>query len=620
METRKYGTWSSPITADMVVAGTVGLGNICLDGRDLYWVEGRPEEGGRNVVVRWDNGKHVDITPAPFNARTRVHEYGGGAFTVAAGVVYFTNFSDQRIYRQPAADAAPEPLTAAGTRFADLHVTDHGLVAIGERHRDKAEPENFLALIDLETGDVRTLASGHDFYASPAISPGGERIAWLTWDHPNMPWDGTELWTAALSRDGTTTPEKVAGGAEISVFQPQWSPDGELHYVADNSGWWNLYRLGRDGPECELPRAAEFGLPQWVFRMSTWAFAEDDILCTCTAAGNSTITLISAETGTCTDLNLPYTGYSQIRACDKFGVFVAASATEPAAIVKLDLATYEIEVLRRSADPKVTPEYVSAARPLSFPSADGRTAHAYYYAPKNADFQAPPDTVPPLIVKSHGGPTAATSGAFKLKTQYWTSRGFAVLDVNYGGSTGYGRAYRQLLRGRWGIVDVDDCCAGAEYLVRQGLADPERLAITGGSAGGFTTMAALAFRDVFKAGASYYGVSDLEALARDTHKFESRYLDSVVGPYPERRDLYVERSPIHATDRLSCPIIFFQGAEDKIVPPNQAEMMVASLQKKGIHVEYVLYDGEQHGFRKSENIVDALKQELAFYRKVFDLQ
>ena len=619
-----YGSWKSPITSDLIVAGTIALGQIALDGDDVYWVEQRPTEGGRNVIVRYSADRRtVDVTPAPFNARTRVHEYGGGPFTVSDGTLYFSHFADQRLYRQVGAEA-PHPLTPeTPLRYADAIVDRRRqrLICIREDHRPTdREAVNTVVSIDLTTGgEGRVLTSGNDFYSSPRLSPDATRLAWLTWNHPNMPWDGTELWAGELSEDGSLgRVEKIAGGETESIFCPQWSPDGALYFVSDRSGWWNLYRW-RDGRVEELyPMEAEFGRPQWVFGMSTYAFiSARHLVCAYSTKGTWRLARLDTETKKLEEVDTPYTEISSVQATPTHVVFNGGSSTVPASIVRLDLATNQTTVLRQSSTVAIDPGYLSVPRAIEFPTENGRTAHALFYPPQNREYKAPPDERPPLVVKSHGGPTSAALTSLNLGTQYWTSRGIAVLDVNYGGSSGYGRAYRDRLKGQWGVVDVDDCVSGAQFLVAQGVVDGKRLAITGGSAGGYTTLCALTFRDVFKAGASHCGISDLEALARDTHKFESRYEEGLVGPYPARRELYRARSPVHFTDRLSCPVIFFQGLEDKVVPPNQAEAMVAALRAKGLPVAYVPFAGEQHGFRRAENIKRTLDGELYFYSRVF---
>ncbi|MEG4420628.1 S9 family peptidase [Microcoleus sp. LAD1_D5] len=628
-----YGSWKSPISSDLIVSGTVGLGQIAIDGDDIYWVEGRPSEAGRSVLVRrTPDGIISDVTPPPFNVRTRVHEYGGAAFAVAGGVVYFSHFADQRIYSQ-ALDCQPEPLTpAANSCYADVIVDKqrNRLICVREDNAGEGEPVNSIVSINLDNGeDIQILTQGNDFYASPRLSPDGSLLSWICWNHPNMPWDGTELWVAEIKADGSLGEKYlVAGGLDESIFQPEWSPDGVLYFVSDKSNWWNLYRtvnpcLPREQQEveplCEM--AAEFGLPQWVFGMSTYAVvSESKIICTYTQQGKWHLASLDLTTKQLTTIETPYTDISSVNAGGETVVFLAGSPTESTAIVQLNLATNQLEILRQSSNLSINPGYLSVPEPIEFPTENNLTAFGFFYPPKNQDFAAPGGEKPPLVVKSHGGPTAATSSSMNLKIQYWTSRGFAVLDVNYGGSTGYGREYRKRLQDSWGIVDVDDCANGAKYLAQKGLVDGERMAIAGGSAGGYTTLCALTFRDVFKAGASYYGVSDLEALATDTHKFEARYLDGLIGPYPERKDLYVARSPIHSAERLSCPVIFFQGLEDKVVPPNQAEMMVEILKAKGLPVAYVAYEGEQHGFRRAENIKRTLDGEFYFYSQVFKFE
>ena len=621
-----HGSWKSPITSDLVVAAAVKLGQVALDGEQVFWTEMRPAEGGRYVVVRRSpDGRTADVTPPSFNARTRVHEYGGGAALVADGTIYFSNWEDQRIYRQGPGER-PRPITPEGAlRYADGVVDRRRgrLICVREDHTAAGEPANTLVGLDLDGGGAaHVLVSGNDFYASPRLSPGGSQLAWLTWNHPNMPWDGTELWVGELRADGSLGgAERVAGGVDESIFQLEWSPDGVLYFVSDRTGWWNLYRRrdGRVEPVVEME--AEFGRPQWLFGMSTYAFASPGrIICTYTRQGAWRLASLDVATGELGLIETPYTEIEYVRAAPGRAVFLAGSPAEPASVVQLDLATGQFDVLRRSSQVAVAPGYLSSPRAIEFPTESGLTAHGFFYAPKNVDYAAPPGERPPLLVLSHGGPTSARFGTLDPGIQYWTSRGIAVLDVNYGGSTGYGRAYRQRLEGQWGVVDVDDCVNGARYLAGQGEVDGDRLIIRGGSAGGYTTLCALTFRHAFKAGASYYGISDLEAMAQETHKFESRYLDRLVGPYPERKDLYRERSSIHFTDRLSCPVIFFQGLEDQVVPPNQAESMVEALRARGLPVAYVPFEGEQHGFRRAENIKRALDAELYFYSRVFGFE
>jgi dipeptidyl aminopeptidase/acylaminoacyl peptidase len=623
-----YGSWKSPISSDLIVSGSIGLSEIMLDGEDIYWTESRPAEEGRNVIVRRaPDGGISDVTPPPFNARTRVHEYGGGAYTVADGVVYFSNFADQRLYRQKIG-SPPEPLTPESElRYADAVVDRrrHRIVCVREAHRKSGSSAvNTVVSIDLAGGgEGEVIVEGNDFYSSPRLSPDGNHLAWLAWDHPNMPWDGTELWVASLNKDGSLRDRRrVAGGVDESIFQPEWSPDGTLYFVSDRTGWWNLRRLvGEERIEPLTEMAVEFGSAQWVFGLSTYAFeSENRIICAYNQKGIWKLASLSTETRKLEAIETSYTDIYSVRAAKGRAVFCAGSPTEPTSIVLLDLAARRLDVLRRSSNLEIDAGYLSIPEAIEFPTIDGQTAHAFFYAPKNRDYTQPEGELPPLLVISHGGPTSTATTSMKLSIQYWASHGIGVLDVNYGGSSGYGRAYRERLNGQWGIVDIDDCVNGARYLVERGLADNERLIIRGGSAGGYTTLAALTFRDVFKSGASYYGVSDLEALTKDTHKFESRYLDSLIGPYPQRQDLYRERSPIHFTERLSCPMIIFQGLEDKVVPPNQAEMMFDAVRAKGLPVAYVPFEGEQHGFRRAANIKRALDAEHYFYSKVFNFE
>ncbi len=618
-----YGAWRSPITSDLIVAETIGLGDILIDGRDIYWVEGRPREGGRNVVVRRTPGGAIeDITPAPFSARSRVHEYGGGGATVAGGVVFFSNFADQRLYRQ-AGGRAPEPLTpeAGGWRYADglVDTPRRRWIGVREEHGADGRVENTLVAVELGApGPGRVVAERHDFYASPKLSPDGRSLAWLTWDHPDMPWVGTQLWLAEIAADGPlATPVLIAGGAEESIFQPQWSPDGVLHFVSDRTGWWNLYRCDPGGVRPLCPRDAEFGQAQWAFGQSTYAFlSAEQLVCVYTEGGHDQLARLDIATGRLVPIETRFTDFGQVRVAAGTIVCRAGSPADPPAIVAIDPANGAVELLRQSAPAAAGDalrRYFSAPRHLAFPTEGGLTAHANYYPPANPDYAPPPGEKPPLVVKCHGGPTASASSVLSLGIQYWTSRGIAVLDVDYGGSTGYGRAYRERLKWAWGVVDVDDCVNAARHVIAEGLADGERCVITGGSAGGYTVLAALACRDLFKGGASYYGVSDVAALARDTHKFESRYLDWLIGPYPQEADLYRERSPLTHADRLSRPVIFFQGTEDRVVPPNQTEMMVDALRRQGIPTLYLLFAGEGHGFRRAENIKRALDAELYFY-------
>jgi len=620
-----YGSWLSPVTAELVAAGGIVLSEVMVDGTDLYWTELRPTEGGRKVIVRRDaGGRTVDITPHPFNARTRVHEYGGGDFLIAEGSVCFSNFADQRLYRVDPG-TSPEPFSPPGPyRYAD-GIPDRvrrRIICVREDHTPgEQDARNTLVALPIGDGAAAVLVEGADFYSSPRLSPDGARLAWLSWNHPNMPWDGTELWVAPFQADGSLGPaEQVAGGSDESIFQPEWSADGTLYFISDRTGWWNLYRwrASQRTVDALAPMEAEFGRPQWVFRLSTYGFVgPQTVVCAFTSGGRWRLALLDTQSRRLEVVDQPYTDLSHVTPGPDGVYFIGASPTQPPSLVRLDLKTHATEVVRASRPTTVDAGYLSIPEAIEFPTEGGLSAHAWFYPPANRDFAGPRDTRPPLLVISHGGPTSFSPALLRFDIQYWTSRGFAVVDVNYGGSTGYGRAYRNRLRGQWGVVDVDDCVHAARHLVNRGLVDPERLAIRGGSAGGYTTLCALAFRNIFHAGASYFGVSDLEAMHRDTHKFESQYDQRLIGPWPARTDLYRERSPVHYADRITAPVIFFQGLEDKVVPPNQSEMMVDALRAKGVPVAYVAFEGEQHGFRKAETIRRTLEAELYFYSRIF---
>lgn len=621
-----YGSWKSSITAELS-GSEVPLMEIALESDRVYWRELHPEEQGRyRIMQRAADGQVAEVVPQPFNARTLVHEYGGGTFAVADGTVYFSNFLDQRLYRKDP-DAQPRPITPeAKMRYADGFIDlRRGLMfCVREDHtRADREAVNALVALSLNAGDSgRVLASGNDFYSSPRLDREGKRLAWLTWNHPNMPWDGTELWCGEVRADGSLgSSERVAGGREESVVQPQWSPDGTLHFVSDRSNWWNIYRWRDAQIEPLYEMAADFAGPHWVFALSSYAFESSQrIVCTYTVQGIWHLAELNTKTLKLEKIEGPYTEITYLHAAPGRAVFVGGSPTQPDRIVQFDFASRRFEVLYQPWSLVVDSGYLSNPEAIEFPTSRGLTAYGFFYLPRNRDFAAPEDEQPPLIVISHGGPTGAASTFLNLGVQFWTSRGFAVFDVNYGGSTRFGREYRQRLYGQWGVVDVDDCVNAATYLVKRGRADGNRLIIRGGSAGGYTTFCALTFRNVFKAGASYFGVSDLEAFDTVTHKFESRYNVKLIGPYPERRDLYYERSPVHFADRISCPMILFQGLEDKIVPPSQAELMVKALRAKKLPYAYLAFDGEQHGFRRKENIKRSLEAELYFYSKIFGFE
>ena len=617
-----YGAWPSPIDAAMLAGASVRLGGVALDGADALWIEGRPAQAGRSVLVRLrEDGQACDLTPAPWNVRSRVHEYGGGAFAVRNRSVWFVHDEDQRLYAL-APGGRPRALTGPGAyRHADPDPSPdaRSIVCVREDHRGAGEPVNTLVRVDGAGGGARVIARGHDFYAYPRFSPDGRALAFIAWDHPDMPWDASVLYLADIACDGTLAGVRaLAGGRGESVFQPQWAPDGRLWFVSDAGGYWNLHVLDSHGPRCVFRDEAEYGMPLWQFAMSSYGFADARTLVAASCrAGYWRVEAIDLHTLARTPMPYEVSAVSALVAGGGRALVLAASPTQVPSVLRWDAARGEVDVLRASTTQPLDPDWISVPEAVDFPTDDAQLAHGFFYPPRNPGCIAPAAQRAPLIVIGHGGPTGATSAALDPAVQFWTSRGFAVLDVNYRGSTGYGRAYRRLLDGAWGVADVADCVHGARYLANAGRVDRARMAIRGRSAGGYTVLAALAFHDTFAAGASYYGIGELEALARDTHKFESRYLDRLVGPYSQCAQLYRERSPLHHLEGLSCPVIFFQGLEDRVVPPNQALMMRDALRAKGIPVACLMFEAEQHGFRRAETIVRTLEAELYFYGRVF---
>lgn len=617
-----YGSWKSPIDAGTIARGTIGLAEVYLSGKWLYWQELRPNEGGRYVVLRrGPDGVVTEMTPEGFNIRTRVHEYGGGSYLPEDDKILFVNYTDQRLYTY-AGHGEPEPYAPESfLRYADFAADPARgrVIAVQEDHTGDGEPVNSIVAIKADqTGHPMVLAKGNDFYAAPRLSPDGRQLAYLTWNHPDMPWDAAELWVAPIRKDGGLGPgARIAGGPDEAVAQPEWSPDGTLHFISDRTDWWNLYRVRGGQVEALTDLAAEFTFPHWWFAMSNYAFASAGrILCSFCRDGLWQLAMLNTATRELTPVDTPFNTISYVRTNAGQAAFIGGLAAGASALMLMDLATGEMTEVRRATKWNAQPGYISAPEALTFPSANGRQAYGLFYPPRNQDYTAPRGTKPPLVVKVHGGPTAATRAAMRLDIQYYTSRGIAVLDVNYGGSTGYGRKYRQSLNGNWGVVDVEDCCAGARYLAEAGRVDAKRMAITGGSAGGFTTLSCLAFQNVFAAGSSHYGVSDCESLARETHKFESRYLDRLIGPYPATREVYVRRSPIRHLEKFHCPVIFFQGEEDQIVPPDQAQSIYEALLAKGLPAACIMFAEEQHGFRRAENIRRAMEAELYFFGRV----
>jgi dipeptidyl aminopeptidase/acylaminoacyl peptidase len=618
-----YGSWPSPITAELITGTQVSLASPWLDRADAYWTESRPQEQGRVTLLRRSqDGATEELTPAPFNLRTRVHEYGGRPFTARNGVVVGVGFWDQRLYRLQIG-AEPVPLTPeceGKLRYADL-VLDlgHGRVlTVREDHRAPGEPVNALVAVLLSGGphEGEILAEGHDFFAYPRPGPDGTQLAWLSWDHPDMPWDRTTLWLAELDDAGRPgTPVAIETGTAESLVQPEWSPDGQLHVMSDRSNFWSLYRVEGLGLVPVALLAVELAGPLWQLGARWYDFRDErTVVAVATRLGRSQLVTIDLASGAATPAELNAVEFAGVSCAGGRTLVQALAADGPATIMLLEDGGRRVLA---SGGQAVDPDLVTRAEHVAFPSSDGRQAFALYYPPTNPACRAPEGEPPPLVVRSHGGPTGRASPALNLQIQFWTSRGFAVVDVDYAGSTGYGRAYRSLLEGSWGVADVEDCIAAAHHLAATGRADPKRLAIRGGSAGGYTTLCALAFHDAFKAGASWYGIGDLEALLRDTHKFESRYLDRLVGRWPEAAATYRARSPLHHADGLSCPVVFLQGLDDRVVPPNQTEAMVAALRGKGVPVAYLAFPGEGHGFRTAASIERALLAEYGFFCRVF---
>jgi dipeptidyl aminopeptidase/acylaminoacyl peptidase len=626
-----YGSWSSPITLDLVAgAGGVSYGSLWAAEEGVYWLETRPQEQGRSALVLLAPGREpAEVVPEGFNVRTRVHEYGGGAWFWHDGVVYCSNFDDSRLYRIDRPGAEPQPITPEppephALRYADGRVFADGrlIVCVRETHGD-GEPRNELVVVLADgSAEPRAIATGRDFYAAPRPSPDGARLAWLAWDHPHMPFEGTDLCVGDLAPDGRcTNSRRVAGSEAESIFQPEWGPNGDLYFASDRTGWSNLY-VEREGEVQALTNdEAELGYPQWVFDLSRHALLSDGrVACIFTRAAIDSLELLDLDTGRLDRVELPYTTLGSLRSDGERLVFAAASPTEPSSVIELDPATKTHTVLRRSSELALDGRYVSIPVPVSFPGTDGLESHGFYYAPTNPDFAGPDDELPPLLVHVHGGPTAHTQMALDLGSQFFTSRGIALVDLNYGGSTGYGREYRDRLRGRWGEVDVEDSAAAGRYLAERGDVDPARIEIFGGSAGGYTTLLALAVRDEFAAGTSYYGVADLATFHEDTHKFESRYDEYLIGPWPDAIDLYRDRSPVNHADSISRPLLLLQGLDDKVVPPVQAEAIVNALKQRGIPYAYIGFEGEGHGFRKAENIKRATAAHLSFLAQVFGFE
>lgn len=632
-----YGTWPSAITAELIVRDSISIDEPKITANSIYYIERRPQENGRCVIVEVTDHHTTDILPEPYSARSRVHEYGGGSYCADDELLFFINDSDQDIYYRKNKQITRITETE-NMRFADF-VFDKKLnriIAICESH-DKKSITNSIVSIDVASGKIITIEQGNDFYASPKLNSSADQLCWQSWNHPNMPWDGNQLWLADINDDGDIIRKRhIAGANDVSVFQPQWSPDDVLYFISDGTGWWHIYRYLDTGPSARLQQLTsgekEFGLPQWVFGQSTYAFiSKSRILCCYQSEGQAALAILSLERQTTlTPVTTPWQEYSYISAAKNSPdmsrlCFIAASSLSfpqliSATVDNSEPSSLSTSVIKTSCSLPVSAEYYSVAQSISFPNRHNQKVYACYYPPTNPDCHGSKNELPPLIVICHGGPTGQSSSALDPKKQFWTSRGFALLDVNYSGSTGFGRNYRLRLNNNWGQLEVEDCCDAALFAVSQGMADKNKLIIRGSSAGGYTVLSALTFQHVFSAGASYYGISDLSRLASNTHKFESHYTDRLVAPYPESRSLYEQRSPINYTEQLNCPVIFFQGMEDRVVPKEQAENMFDALNKKGLPVAVQYFKGEQHGFRKAETIICSLENELAFYQLIFNLK
>jgi len=611
---RNFGSWQSPITAELIASDSISIDEPKQTQYSTFYIERRPAENGRCVIVQQLGDEARDVLPAPYSARSRVHEYGGGCYYADDDIIFFINDADQDIY-SVIQNQITRITTKENTRYADLCYDRHRqrLISVCETHHDDGVI-NSIVSIDITNGHQSTLLAGNDFYASPRLNSSATQLCWQTWNHPNMPWDGNQLWLANVDSNGHLIDEKhIAGDDNISVFQPQWSPDDILYYISDDTGWWHLYRYTNVGGTIQTEQLTdgekEFGLPQWVFAQSTYAFiSRSEIICCYQQQSKSTLAILSLkDEPELQPLSTAWQEFSSLSAVDnKICLVAASSLCFPQLIsTEVDIENRSLvttSIIKTTCTIPVSSAYYSQTKVISFTNRHQQIVYANYYPPTNPDYPSDEDTSPPLIVISHGGPTGQSSIALDPKKQYWTSRGFALLDVNYSGSTGYGKSYRLRLNGQWGVLDVKN-----------------QLIIRGSSAGGFTVLSALTFQQVFSAGASYYGISELTSLASDTHKFESRYLDNLIGPYPETKTLYEQRSPINSADDLNCPVIFFQGIDDKVVPKEQAEKMFHLLSEKGLTVAAQYFPGEQHGFRQARTIISSLENELAFYQRVFNL-
>ncbi len=620
-KTAPFGSWASLVTSEMVTKDMIRLNYVRCDGKKIFWEEGRYEEKGRVQIVENVDGKQKELLTKEYNARSKVHEYGGCSFAVKNNLLFFVNFKDQRIYQLKDEKITPITPKSSNSRYVDIEIDEkrNVLFCVKEEHLSK-EVVNKIVRIDIDTGKEHTIVEGCDFYSSIKLNPKEDKICFLRWNHPFLPWDQTELSICLIDEKGDVIEEEIVfGSPNESICQPKWGEDNTLYFVSDKTSFWNLYQYKDEKISSIYPCEFEFGYPNWLFGFSTYVVIGDKIACSYIDRAISYFAIIDLKSKSFEKISSSFTSFTSLQVYDDNKVaMIAASPTKEASVVVFDIDRREFKTIKESRKTSLSEEDISKAKLISFPGWEENKTYAFFYPPKNKDFIGEENTLPPLIVKSHGGPSAFSTNTLSLEIQFWTSRGFAFVDVNYGGSTGFGRKYRERLNNRWGIVDVEDCAKAVEYLEKNNKVDKDKVAIRGGSAGGYTTLAALVFtKNIFKAGASYYGVSDLVKLAQDTHKFESRYLDNLIGKYPEEREIYEKRSPVNHIDNFNCPVIFFQGGEDKVVLPNQSEKIFNALKKKKIPTAYVLFKDEGHGFRQKENVKNCLEMELYFYSKIF---
>lgn len=622
-----YGTWKSPISESMVAKDSISFESLKIDPvhpDKIYWLALYPAEEGRATISQYSHGKIQMCLPKNFSARTQAHSYGGGEFTVYDNTIFFSNEKDNRLYKLEGCNGTPIPLTSPGDfRYADCSVNSskNKLYCIREEFFKNKKSEDSIISIDLKTHDMKIVEKGQDFYSSPIVSPDGRNLAWLSWNLPHMMFDTTQLWLADINEDGSVKNKKlILGKKDISIFQPQWSPSNVLYFISDQTGWWNLYRYQRNKIESVYLTPAEFGIVSWEFGPSTYSFVNDNLIAASyLKQGKGYFGFIDVNKKQMQTLNFPYTEFASVKSNPQNVYFFAGGLYSNPAVVELNATTHKTKELQTSLSLNLNHDFISVPKHIEYKALDGKINYAYYYPPKNPNYEAPKGEKPPLIVLVHGGPTARAAASLVLSKQFWTSRGYAILELNYEGSSGYGRAYRDLLKGRWGIGDRAAAISGALYLVQKGLADPKRLIIKGESAGGYTVLRVLTTSSVFQVGTDYFGVSNLETEYQTTHKLESRYWVGLIGPYPEKKAIYRERSPYFSIDKLSGALLILQGMEDEPVPPAQSEMIYETAKKAGKTVAYITFQNEGHGFRHAESRIKSLEAEQYFYNTIFGM-